>query len=112
MPAFLLAGLPALGNLITGLISGLVGFFAQVLTKRLAIVALAVTVAGGLTAAFHAAMVASVQAIQQTLPPVVLDGMGLIVPQNAPGVVLAVFTAQSLRWVYDWQVKIVSWKAR
>lgn len=107
---FLLAGLPILGNLITALVAGLVGFFAQVLTKRFAIVALAVAVVAGIVAAFYAAMLAAIQSIAAVLPAEVIQAAGLVVPSNAVAVVSAVLGAQAARWVYDWQVKIIGWK--
>lgn len=106
----LLAGIPWLAGLIGGLFTTLFAFFAQYLTKKLAVVAVAITLIVGLTTAFIAALTALTSAIQFAAPPWYTLAVQLVVPDNAFFCVSTIFTAHLLRYAYDWNVKIIQYK--
>ncbi len=110
MPFPLLAGIPWLASLIGGLFSGLVAFFAQYLTKRLAVVLVAISVLTTLTAAFSAALSALMTGLLIAMPPQLSQVLGWVVPSNFTACSGAIITGHLLRWVYEWNVKIVQLK--
>jgi hypothetical protein len=107
MPIQVLAGLPWLAGILGGFFTTIFQFFAQYLTKRLAVVAAAVTAIATLTTAMFASLSALTSSIAVALPDSIVIGAGLIVPDNAIPSISVVLSAHMIRYVYDWNVKII-----
>jgi len=110
MPVPVLAGLPWLAGILGGLFASLVAWFAQFLTKRLAILVAVVLAIGALTATFFSAMQALVSGLSAALPAAVTTGMGLLLPSNTILCLTAVVSAYTVRYVYAWNVRIIQYK--
>lgn len=107
MPLPVLAGLPWVASILGGLFSALFGFFAKYLTKRLAIVVAAISAIGGLTAAFFALLNTAMGALTATVPPDVSIVLSHVLPDNFQLCISTLLGAQSARWVYEWNVKVI-----
>lgn len=106
----LLAGLPWLASIITGIISGLFGWFLKFATKRFAIVLAAVALLTAITAAFYAAIQVLLDGLTTALPDFFTVAAGWVIPENATICISAVLSAHAIRWVYAWQVRIIEYK--
>lgn len=107
MPLPVIAGLPWLAGVIGGLFASVLGFFTKYLTKRLAIVAAAVTAIVGLTTAFFAAISTLLGGLTAAIPADVVMLLGHIMPANVTACISALLSAQVLRYAYEWNVKVV-----
>lgn len=107
MPLPVIAGIPWLAGLLGGLFSAVFGFFAKYLTKRLAIVAAAITAITALTAGFFSMILAAMNGINASLPTDVGILIGHVLPSNFELCVATILSAQSARWVYEWNVKVI-----
>ena len=105
-----LAGIPWLASVIGGLFSAVFAYFAQFLTKRLAIVAAVVSVLIAITTAFFAAINGIVSALSVAAPPSVAVAASLVVPSNATACASAYMAALVARWAYQWNVKVLQYK--
>ena len=110
MAAVVVAGIPWLAGVLGTLFSGTVAWFAQFITKKLAIVAAAITVMVGLTAALFVASTALVTSVYVTLPSSITAGISIVLPENIHACVGVLVTARILNWAYDWQTKFIGWK--
>lgn len=99
-----------LASLLGSLLSGLITFFAQYLTKRLAIVAIVVSAIAAFTIGFFAALVALINTIVASAPAEINQAIIWFVPSNASSCVAVVLTAHAIRWVYEWNIKIVQFR--
>lgn len=107
MPLPAIVGIGWLASLLASLLGGLISFFAQRLTRRIANIAAMVVALGALTTAFWAACEALIAGIGLVTPEFLSQGIGMVVPSNAPVCFAAIASAHVLKWVYDWQVKIM-----
>jgi len=89
---------------------GIVQSLAGMLTNKLAIVALVVTAIGAVTVAFFAALLALINTLAYALPNEFAIGLSFVVPANAPLCVGAIATAHVVRWVYEWNVKVIQYR--
>lgn len=110
MPIPVLAGLPWLAGVISGLLTSLIGFLAQFISKRLAIVLIAITTLTALTTAFAAAITALVSGISASTPEYFSIAASWIVPSNTVACLSACVSGRFIRWVYEWNVRIVMMK--
>jgi hypothetical protein len=110
MPFPLLAGIPWLAGIVAAAFVSLFTFFAKYLTKKFAVVAVAITMIVGLTAGFISALTALTSAITFAAPPWYSLAVQLVVPDNATTCISIIFTAHLLRYAYDWNVKIIQYK--
>lgn len=99
-----------LGTLIGSLLTGLITFFANYLTKRLAIIAAVVVSIGVVTAAFFVAILALMSSVVAVAPPYLTLAVSLIVPANLPFVISIWLSARLLRWAYEWNVKVIQFR--
>lgn len=106
-----IAGIGWLGNLIAGLIGGIVSALGARLTKRVANMLLVAGALITLTAGLYTAMEALASAVTPALPPQFAAACGLFLPSNTTVCLSAILTAYLLRWVYDWKVKLLTMKA-
>jgi len=105
-----LAGIPWLAGVLGGLFASLVGWLAQFVTKRLAVVAAAVTVLIGLTTAFFAALDALISGLVGVMPSGMAAFWGHFAPTNLDLCLSAFLAANATRWVYDWNTRVVQMK--
>lgn len=110
MPLPVLAGIPWLASILSGLFASLITFFAQYLTKRLAIVVAVVAALSALTLAFFAGIVAIINGLSSISPPMLSQAMGMIYPENLNLIVASIFSARVARWVYEWNVKVIQFR--
>jgi hypothetical protein len=105
MPLFLWLA-TFLGTIFTSLVTAFAGY----MTKRLAIVLAVIAAIAALTTGFFIAIFALASGIATVAPPFVIVAWSLFVPTNLPVLVSAALTARVLRWVYDWNVKIIQYR--
>lgn len=105
-----LAGIPWLAGILGSMFSALFSFFATYVTKRLALVAAAVVIIVSITGAFFAALQALIAGLVLQVPPEVSAMAALILPSNMDECVTICISAKMLRWVYDWNIRIIQYK--
>tara|TARA_R110000772_G_scaffold165646_2_gene277110 strand:+ start:94820 stop:95158 length:339 start_codon:yes stop_codon:yes gene_type:complete len=105
-----LAGIPWLAGIIGAAFTSLFTFFAQHLTKRVAVSITVILSLVGITSAFFATITGMINAISYVAPPSITAGMALIVPSNATACITAVVTAHTIRYAYAWQFRIIQYK--
>lgn len=105
--------MPLLGSLILGLFSGFAGFFAQWLTRKVAIVVAAVSAFGVLSGALFFGTIAAINGLVVAFPssPALLTGLYLCVPDNAPTVVAACLSFDAVLAVYRWNLAVLRMSA-
>ena len=96
-----------LGTLLTSLFTSVFTFFMQYMTKRFALLLAVVASIGSLTITFFIAFSSLVQALAYSAPSPIVQAFGLAVPDNAVLCLSTVFTAHVMRWVYEWNVKVI-----
>lgn len=105
MPLFLwLASF--LGTIFTAIVSALMTHFS----KRIAIILAVVAAIAALTTGFFLAIYSIASGLASVAPPFVLTAWSLIVPSNLTILISAMLTARVLRWVYDWNVKVIQYR--
>ena len=92
------------------LFSGLVGFLAQHVTKKLAITLAVIAGIATLTATFYTAVTAAMVAISFTTPYWITVAMSWVIPPQFTTLVSIYIGANVTAWVYVWQVKIIQYK--
>lgn len=110
MPLPVLAGIPWLAGVLGGLVAGLITFFVQFMTKKLALTAAFVTASLALFAVFFSACWALMQGITIASPPEFSLALSFLVPSNAPACLGAYLTANVARWVYDWNTRVIQFR--
>lgn len=106
----LIAGLPWLAAIFTGIFASIVGVLTKWLTKRVAIFVAAIAVLLTVTTSFMAAAYALINALTVALPTGFAQAWGLFMPGNTAACIGAIVSAHVLRWAYDWQTKIIQLK--
>lgn len=105
-----IAGIPWLAGLIGGLFTAAVTFFTTYLSKRLAVTLVGVAAIAALTTAFATAISASISGLSIAAPAELTIALSWVVPTNFQSCASACLSARVLRWVYEWNVKIVQLK--
>jgi len=106
--AIQLLGIPTIAGFFGSALMGLVAFFGKYFTKKLAILAAVITAAATLTGAFIVSMEGLMAGIHYAMPS--LGNWFTFIPGNFTVCISAIITAELIRWVYDWNVKIIQWK--
>lgn len=99
-----------LGTLLGSLFGSLFSFFMQYATKRIAIIVTVVAAISALTIAFFAAVLSLLNALVISAPFEVNLAISWVLPSNATSCLGLVFTAHTLRWVYEWNVKVIQFR--
>lgn len=99
-----------LANLLGTIFSVLIGFFLQIFTKRLALVAIVIAGIASLVVVFFAAILGLVNVLSPSMPAFVIQGASLFIPDNATLILSTVMTARVLRFAYEWNVKFLQMK--
>lgn len=102
--------MPYIAAVLGGLFGGLVQWLAKYVTRRVAIVAAVIVLLFGMITAFFAAINAAVASISVLTPPGFNQAMSMVMPDNVPGLISILISARILRWVYEWNVKIIQWR--
>lgn len=103
--------MPILGQLIVSLFASLAAFLVKFLAVRTAIMAAAFATFTALTVAVYVAAGVLAATIVATFPGMVMTGVWLFVPDNAPACVAAMIACDVLIAVYRWNIgslKLVS----
>jgi len=103
-----LLGIPFLAGALGTALMGLISFFGKFLTKKLAILAAVITAAASLTAAFIVTIEGLMAGVYVSMPET--GTWFSFLPPNFSACISAIVTAEVVRWVYDWNIKIVQWK--
>jgi hypothetical protein len=102
--------MPVLAAFLGGLFTQLVAWLGQVLAKRWAIRVALIAFVLTVTATFIAAIEALITGLSVVMPVEVGVAASWVVPDNAVTVVGIRISAEFLRWVYDWNVKVLQYK--
>lgn len=105
-----LAGVGWLAGLVANAFAALLVFFGKFFTARMAVVATMIVAALALTAAFYVSIAGVIALISPVAPPFFSDAIGMFLPSNAKACISAILAAYVLRWLYDWQIKILGYK--
>jgi len=99
--------MPVFAGLFVSLFSGLVSFFVQWFSKKLALGLAAVTVFGGLTLALWGAIGLGLSGIVAMLPADsgLLTGLWVATPPNAQACIAATIAADTAVALYKWNVE-------
>lgn len=102
MPLFLW-----LASFLGSLFTSLVAFFMQYVTKRIAIILAVIAAISSLTIGFFAVIVSLLGMIVMSTPPEIGFAISWFVPSNAYSCISLILTAHTVRWVYEWNVKVI-----
>jgi hypothetical protein len=103
MPVLL--GLPWLAAVLGSLFTGVVAWLAQYVTKRIAIVVVAIAALVTLTGTFVALAEGVIGALSYSFP--IAANFGFILPPDLTTLVSSYAAIRLAYWVYSWNVKIV-----
>lgn len=112
MPIAAVAGLPWLAGILGSLFTGIVGFFVQFFTKRLAIVVAGVAIIVTLTAGLFTALEGLLSGLTYIVPTEISAGAALVTPSNLTACISIIISAKMLRYAYDWNVKVLQYKMK
>lgn len=102
--------MPALAAFIGTLFTSLLTFFGLYLTKRIAIIAVVLTMITAVVTAFTLAMSGILQGLQNIYPTGgVALGLALL-PSNTDTCIAAVVTTHITAWAYSWNTRILQYK--
>lgn len=106
--------MPLVGGLLVTLFGALAEFFMRWFGKKVAFAAAAVATFTALTVAMWAAITAALIGVSVSFPggSAVTTGVWLMVPDNAPACLSAIFAIDSASYLYRWNVKnleMASW---
>lgn len=104
--AVFLAGIPWLGGIALTVVTSIIGFFATYLGKKVAGVVGVVVAVAAAFGVFYAVITGSLLGIGAVMPPMLSEGLALVMPPNAAGCVSAIVTAKIARAVYSYQLFI------
>ena len=99
--------MPWLASLFVTLFGGLASFFAQYLTKKVALAAAAISTFGLLTVGFYATLSALIAGLLTSFPVsggLISTMIWLAVPDSAPAIIAAVIGADTALALYRWNV--------
>jgi len=102
--------MPAVVVWLTNLFTSVASFFAVYTTKKIAIVAAVLTAALGLTAGMIVAINALAAGVIMVAPAEITTAAGWLIPDNADECMAAIISAKVLRWVYDWNTRVLQFK--
>lgn len=105
MPLFLWLA-TVLGSLFTGLVQ----FFMNYMTKKIAIVLAVVAAIASLTIGFFTWVLALVTGLLVVVPSEVSVAISWVVPTNAYFCFSLILTAHTIRWVYEWNIKVIQFR--
>lgn len=105
-----LAGLPWLAAVIAGIVSSVFSYAAKFISKRVAVVLVAIGLIAASTTAFIALVNSLVSSLSVVVPPFLSLAVSLVVPDNTAACVSVLISARIARWVYEWNVRVIQYK--
>jgi len=100
--------IPWLATVIGTALTGLIGFFGKWLSKKFAVLAAVLTAAVAFTAAFLTGIQGLLSTIHYAMPS--LGNWFAFLPSNFSTCASVIVSAELMRWVYDWNVRVIQWK--
>jgi len=106
--------MPILAQLLVGLFGALAGFFARLISVKVAFGLAAISVFALLTVAMVAVISTAITAIAWggVLPPAVILGFSFFMPSNFPLVISTIIAAEIAAALYRWnnrQLELFTW---
>lgn len=109
MPAPL-AGIPWLLGGISAVLVGVIGHLSRDTLKKLVIIAKVVAGLVVFIAALFSALSAIADGLSIISPPGLAQAASMVVPDNLLLIVSTLVSARIVRWVYEWNVKILQFR--
>lgn len=101
--------MPLLAGLLISLVSTLAQFFVQFVTKKIAFGLAAVTTLSVITVALFSVLRGILSSVAMTISdPMVLMGLGMAVPNNAPLCISSLVACWTACTLYSWQRKALT----
>lgn len=110
MPIPVIAGIPFLASAIGGFFVAVVAYFAKFISKRVAVVLVALGLIATATLTFIGLIEGLMSGISVISPPWLTMAAGLVVPDNLSACVSILVSGRIARWAYEWNVKIIQMK--
>lgn len=116
MPAFLIPiivgaanflRLPALVSFLAGVFGSIVAFFAKWLTANLAMRLTVIASITSLTGLAFLALKALIDSLIVITPDFFAQAASMVIPDNAPLCISAVFSAHIVRYIWVWKVHFI-----
>jgi hypothetical protein len=104
----LILGMPWLAGIVGGLFTSLFSFFAQHLTKKIAVIGAVIALVIGATTVFVLLIEGLMSSIYIAFPSV--GPVGLFVPSNISTCLSAMVTAKAAHWAYGWNIRVIQYK--
>jgi protein-S-isoprenylcysteine O-methyltransferase Ste14 len=106
--------MPLVAGLLVTLFAGVAEFFMRYVTKKVAFAAAAVATFAALTLAMWGLFTAALVGVAMSFPggSAVTTGVWLMVPDNGPACLSAIFAMDTAAYLYRWNVenlKLASW---
>lgn len=86
-----------------GLAANILGFFAKIVSRGLAINLTVLTLVIGLTLVVIAAVGGLAFGLSHVVPPYINVAASMVVPDNAIPCISTLYSARVIRWVWQWQ---------
>jgi len=102
--------MPAVVLWLTNLFTSIASFFAVYTTKKIAIVAAVLTAAIALTGSMIVAINVLAAGVVAATPAELTTAAGWLIPDNADECMAAIISAKIIRWVYDWNTRVLQFK--
>jgi len=102
--------MPFIAGLLSSIFTGTLVFFAQFMTRKLALVIAGIAAVSAVTIAFFTALNGLLLAIAVAVPQPIVTGYHLFMPSNLDECITAIVTAKTLAWAYGWNLRIIEWK--
>lgn len=99
-----------LATFLGSLFVELIKYFAKFTTKKLAVISAVVIAIGIVSTTFFVAILALALALLPQAPPMLIIGLSLVLPSNTVTCLSSIMTAHLLKWVYDWNVKVIQYR--
>jgi len=109
---FVIAGLSFLLSLIASIGPSLVEYFARWITKRTLFLAAYYAAYAALTVSIFTMLNVSISSLSLSAPSGLAAAAGHFLPSNAFHCLNSFLTALALRWIYDYQVKLLDTSLR
>lgn len=103
--------LPALATFFATMLGNFIAFFAKWFTARTATQLGVIATIATLTIGMIALLKTLIASIALVAPPMFIQAMSLIVPDNAPICLAVLVSAHTIKWVWLWQVRFIEYYA-
>ncbi len=112
MPVPALVGTTVIASFVSAGLVAVVDFLARVITKKFAIVTVAIAAALLVISAFVGSMYALATQLTLALPAEFLALGGLFMPSNIDEGIAILVAGRLAKWVYVWNIRAIDWKLK